>query len=281
MTMLVSTQWLADAIGAPDLVILDASSHLPSAGRNARAEFHDTHLPGARFLDLASLFDAESDVPNALPSPFGFAKRMAELGVKESDRVVLYDDSFIKTSARAWFICRYHGMQRVAVLDGGLGKWRAEGRPLESGEVNIEPTAFVASKGFGTVRTKADMLANCASCTEQVADGRGPGHFTGDDPDPNPDVAAGHIPGARNVVFATMFNQDGTYKDEAGIRAAFAAGGIDLDKPVVTSCGGGVVASVLLFAMHLIGKEDVALYDGSWSEWGSDPATPKQTGAAA
>ena len=194
-------------------------------------------------------------------------------------RVVIYDDSFIKTSARAWFILRAHGIENLAILDGGMPKWRAEGRPLESGEVTAAPAAHTPAQGRAPVRTKSDMLANLESKAEQVVDGRGPGHFTGADPDPNPAISAGHIPFARNVMFAQVLNEDGTYKDEAGIRAAFENCGVDLSKPVVTSCGGGVVAAVLLFALERIGKNDVALYDGSWTEWGGDPDTPKELGA--
>lgn len=280
MENLVSTQWLADNLGAADLAIIDASSHLPDAGRDAKAEFETAHIPGAVFLDLASFFDPDSAVPGAIPTAEQFARRMSELGVASGMRVVIYDDSFIKTSARAWFIFHLHGVKELAILDGGLGKWRAEGRPLESGTPTVAAADHAPGKHSVQVRTKADVLANLDSCREQVVDGRGPGHFTGEQPDFRPEVASGHIPGARNVVFATVLNEDGTYKDEAGIRAAFEACGVDLDKPIITSCGGGVVAAVLYFALHRIGKGDVALYDGSWTEWGSDPATPKELGEA-
>lgn len=280
MENLVSTQWLADNLGAADIAILDASAHLPDAERDPAADFEAAHIPGAAFLDLASFFDPNSDVPGAIPDPKQFARRMAELGVATGSRVVIYDDSFIKTSARAWFILRLHGVKQVAILDGGLGKWRAEGRPLESGKPAIATAEHTAALGPAPVRSKADILANLETGAEQLVDGRGPGHFTGDQPDFRPEIASGHIPGARNVVFASVLNEDGTYKDEAGIRAAFTACGVDLDRPVITSCGGGVVASVLLFALHLVGKDDVALYDGSWTEWGGDPDTPKELGEA-
>lgn len=279
MENLVSTQWLADTIGAADLVVLDASAHLPDAGRDAAAEYAAAHIPGARFLDLGTFTDPDSPVPAALPTAKQFAQKMAALGVPQGARVVVYDDSYVKTAARAWFILRQNGVQ-VAVLDGGLGKWRAEGRPLESGEVSVPAVPFSAGPGPGTVRFKADMVANLASKAEQVVDARGARRFTGEDSDFRPNVADGHIPGSKNVVFDQVMNADGTYKSPAEIRAAFAAQGVDLDQPVVTTCGGGVTAAVLLFALELAGKHDVALYDGSWSEWGTDPDLPKELGPA-
>ena len=280
MDDLISTQELARRLGEPGLVVIDASAHLPDAGRDARAEFAMGHIPGARFLDLDSLKDADSAVPAALPTAAQFAARMAEIGVNDGDQVVIYDDSAVKTSARAWFIFRMHGFRDVALLDGGLGKWRAEGRALEQGAAEGGGGHVTPSAGPGTVRDKAEMLANLASGAEQVLDARGAGRFTGAEPEIRPGMASGHIPGSRNMPFGQVLNADGTFKDAAGLRAAFAEAGIALDKPVTTTCGSGVTASVLLFAMHLLGKDDVALYDGSWSEWGADPETPKATGPA-
>ncbi|BBC74096.1 sulfurtransferase [Altererythrobacter sp. B11] len=280
MEELVSTEWLAGQIGAPDLAILDASAHLPDAGRDPAAEFAAAHIPGARYLDLATLKDGNSPVPAALPTAAQLAERMAALGVRHDQRIVIYDDSEVKTSARAWFILRMHGARNVAILDGGLGKWRAEGRPLEAGMPSTAPVPFAPAAGPGAVRSKADILANLASAQEQVVDARGALRFRGEAPDFRPGVAEGHIPGSRNLPFGGVLNEDGTFKDAAGIRAAFAQAGVDLDQPVVTTCGSGVTAAVLLFALHLIGKDDTALYDGSWSEWGADPDTPKATGEA-
>ena len=281
MESLVSTSWLAENLGAADLIVLDASAHLPDAKRDPKAEYAAAHIPGARFLELSALTDPDSDVPAAVPTAAGFASHMAMLGVPENARVVLYDDSYVKTAARAWFICRLHGIRQVAVLDGGLGKWRSEGRALESGTPEVSFQSHVVQTGSGEVRSKANVLANLGSQAEQLVDARGAKRFTGEDKDFRPNVADGHIPGSRNVPFDRVFNDDGTYKDAAAIRAAFVAAGVDLDAPLVTTCGGGVTAAVLLFALHLIGKHDVSLYDGSWSEWGTDPATPKELGEAA
>jgi thiosulfate/3-mercaptopyruvate sulfurtransferase len=280
MDNLVSTEWLAERIGEPGLVVIDASAHLPDAGRNARAEFEAAHIPGARFLDLDTLKDLASPVPAALPTAEQFAARMTQIGVNDGDRVVIYDDSGVKTSARAWFIFRLHGVREVALLDGALGKWRAEGRPLESGASAGAGGRVTPTPGPVAVRTKEDVLANIASREEQLLDARGTGRFTGAEPEFRPGMPSGHIPGSRNLPFGQVLNPDGTFKDEASLRQAFAEAGIDLARPVVTTCGSGVTAAVLLFAMHLLGKEDIALYDGSWSEWGADPATPKATGPA-
>ena len=279
MDMLVSTDWLADNLAA--VTVLDATKHLASAGRDAAAEFGEGHIPGARFLDLASLNDPASPVPAALPTVEQFAERLAALGVKDGERVVLYDDSVLRTSARAWFVFRMFGWREVAVLDGGFEKWRAEGRAVEVGKASpahIERAAYNADTG--SVRSKAEMLANVASRAEQVVDARDAGRFTGAQEDTVHGLAGGHIPGSRHLHYRAVLSDDGSFKRNEELRAAFEGAGIDLDRPVTATCGSGVTASVLLFALALLGKHDGALYDGSWSEWGADPATPKETGAA-
>lgn len=280
MDSLVTTEWLAGEIGASDLRIVDASWHLPDAARDPAAEYAAAHIPGAVFLNLADLVESAAAFDNTLPSAEKFASRMQSLGLGDGSRIVVYDDSAVKTSARAWFMLKLFGAHDVAILDGGLAKWRAEGRALADGKETLRHRHFTAWSDGKNLRSKADMLANVASGAEQLVDARGPGRFTGAEPEVRPGVASGHIPGARNLPHSLLYNADGTFKDKAGLKAAFADAGIDLGKPVVTSCGSGITASVLVFAMHLLGKEDVALYDGSWAEWGSDPETPKATGAA-
>ena len=280
MDSLVSTEWLAAEFGACDLRIVDASKHLPEAGRDARAEYEDGHIPGAVFMDLSALVDPAAPVENTLPPASAFAAQMEALGLGDGSRIVVYDDSAVKTAARAWFMLRHFGAQNVAILDGGITKWIAEGRPLARGHEMLRPRHFTVWSDPDQVRSKAQMVANLASHAEQVVDARGAPRFSGAMPETRPGIASGHIPGSLNLPYTTLFNPDGTYKDTAGLTAAIAATGIDLARPVVTSCGSGVTACVVAFALHLIGKDDVALYDGSWTEWGADPATPKAVGEA-
>lgn len=278
---LVTCEWLTDHLGEPGLAVLDASHHLPAAGRDAAAEFAAGHIPGARFLGLASLVDKASPVPAALPTPDQLATRLASLGVAPGEAIVLCDDSAIRTAARAWFMLTASGWENVAILDGGLGKWREEAQALQSGAADMAPAAPASLSPPVKVRSKAEMLANLETGAEQVLDARGADRVYGTGLDPVHGMPNGRIPGSRNLPYTALFNPDGTYKTPDSLREAFAAAGIDFDRPVTTTCGSGVTASVLLFAMHLIGKDDAALYDGSWSEWGADPDTPKAQGPEA
>lgn len=279
MDSLVSTEWLANEMGASDLRIVDATLHLPAAGRDAAAEYQAGHIPGTVFMNLAELVDATSPVENTMPSAEKFASRMQSLGLGDGSRIVIYDDSAVKTSARAWFMLRKFGAHSVALLDGGLAKWKAEGRPLSTGTETLRHRHFTAWSDDRRLRSKEQVAANIASHVEQLVDARSAPRFTGEEADPRPGIALGHIPGSLNLPYGEMFNPDGTWQDKAGLRAAFERAGVDLSQPVVTTCGSGITACVLLFGMYLLGKHDIALYDGSWTEWGGDPSTPKELGA--
>lgn len=279
MDTLVSTQWLAAHLDEPDLVILDATKHLPDVARDPRADFIASHIPGARFLDLPSLHDCDASVANTLPKRAQFSARAAALGITPTSRIVLYDDSAIASAARAWFILRVYGLTEVALLDGGWAKWQAEGRATERGAVDPSPSTFTAPEPAARIRTKADMLVNIETRAEQVVDARDAARFLGTSADTVRGLEGGHIPGARNLFFRDLFAPDGIYKSPEDLRSVFRDAGIDLDRPITASCGSGMTASVLLFALHRAGVDDAALYDGSWSEWGADPATPKETGA--
>ena len=278
---LVTTDWLADNLGAHDLAVLDASRHLPAAKRDPRAEYEAAHIPGALFLDLATFTDPSSDTSSALPSAAQVAARIAELGLTPETRIVIYDDSAVKTSARARFALKRAGLANVAILDGGLGKWRDEGRPLEAGAANVEVAPVAALAGGGGVASKADMLANIGTPTRQVIDARGASRVFGSGIDPVHGGQNGRIPGALNVPYDTLYEADGTLKSPESLREAFEAAGVDLSRPVTTTCGSGVTACVLLFALERLGHGDGQLYDGSWQEWEADPATPKAQGPEA
>lgn len=278
MDSLVSTGWLAENLGAPDLTIIDASLHLPSARRDAREEYETAHIPGAQFLDLASLVDKGSLTPQAMPTGGQLAERLASLGVGKGTRIVFYDNSQVKSAARAWVLARVYGLEDISILDGGLAKWKAEGRELESGYPTAERGDLTLPDEPTGIRTKAEMLINVGTYEEQVVDARDTARFNGEVVDHVHNLPGGHIPGACNLPFTQLFEQDGTFRDADAIRREFLSVGIDPERPVIASCGSGVTASVLLFALHLIGKSDGALYDGSWLEWGADPETPKAIG---
>ncbi|PZU13290.1 MAG: 3-mercaptopyruvate sulfurtransferase [Sphingobium sp.] len=282
MTLFVTTDRLAEALGTPGLVILDATLFLPGSGRDARAEFEAEHIPGAAFLDLDTLADPDDPAPHMLPDDAMMTQRMQALGVHGDSRIVVYDNSPIRSAARAWWMIRAYGIgASVAILDGGLPKWRAEGRAVESGSVaSADPGSAVAKLDRSGVRSKADMLAHLTSGQGQVLDARGTGRFTGAEAEPRAGMASGHIPGSRNLPYASLFHPDNSMKSGAELRALYESAGIDLNRPVVTTCGSGVTAAILLAGLESIGKDDVALYDGSWSEWGADKETPKATGDA-
>lgn len=268
MDPLVSTEWLAKEMAASDLRIVDATYFLAESGRDASAEYEAAHIPGAVFMDLGDLVDASSGLPNTLPPAEKFASRMQSLGLGDGSRIVLYDNSPLHSSARAWFMLTMFGAHGVAILDGGLAKWRAEGRDVAQGRQTLRHRHFTVWQDQRNLRCKADMLANLANPREQVVDARSAERFE-----------QGHIPGARNVPYASLFNADDTWKSLEDLKQAFVDAGVDIDKPIVASCNSGITANVPLFALHLIGRQG-GLYDGSWSEWCADADTPKETGKA-
>ena len=274
MDALVTTEWLAGKIGTNDLRILDATM----IEGDAAADHEAAHIPGAVFMDLKELADTAAPLPNTMPSAEKFASRMQTLGLGDGSRIVLYDNSPHHTSARAWFLLRTFGAHEVAILDGGFAKWQAEGRETQGGKRQLRHRHFTVWADDKGVRTLDQMKANLDSHAEQVVDARSPARFTGEEADPRPGVAPGHIPGSKNLYYTALFNDDGTWKQGDALKAAFEDAGVDLSKPIVTTCGSGITASVLAFGAHLLGNE-AAVYDGSWSEWGADPSTPKATGA--
>lgn len=279
MDMLVSTDWLAAELDAPDLAVLDASLHLPAAQRDARAEFEGGHIPGAHFLDLAGLHDPASAMPGKVPDGARIARWLGERGIGPQTRIVLYDDSMLRSAARAWVLLDLAGIANVAVLDGGLAKWKAQDRPLDSGMPSPSPADRPSTAiRLTDIRDKAAMLANVQSGAEQVVDARDAARFTGSEEDSVHDLPGGHIPAARHLFFRDLLREDGTFRDTDALRAIFAQAGIAIEQPVVTTCGSGITASVLLFGLRLVGAPRTALYEGSWSEWGADPDTPKETG---
>ncbi|MBM3479290.1 MAG: 3-mercaptopyruvate sulfurtransferase [Alphaproteobacteria bacterium] len=278
---LVQTDWLAEHLGAKDVVVVDATYHLPNAGRDARAEHAQAHLPGAVFLDIDAIRDEANPLPHMVPAPSGFAAAMRALGIANEDHVVAYDAHGLMSAARAWWLLRLFGHDRVSILDGGLPKWRAEGRALEAGVVSRPACGFAASFRPALLRTKAQMLANLSRGAESVVDARSAGRFEGTAPEPRAGLRGGHVPGSRNLPFDRLVDPKAkTVLPPEEIGRAFAAAGIDPAGRVACSCGSGVTACVLAFGLFLLGNRDVAVYDGSWSEWGAAADTPVATGPA-
>ncbi len=269
--LLVSTEWLDAHLGAPDVRILDASWHMPGSGRDAKAEFEAGHIPGARFFDIDEISDEQSDLPHMAPPVEKFVSRVRALGIGDGHRVVVYDSSGIFSAPRVWWLFRLFGKQDVVVLDGGLPKWRAEGRPIEDGVPILRDRHFTARRDASLVRDVTQVAATTKLGDAQIVDARAAPRFRGEAPEPRPGLRAGHIPGARNVPFGTLLNPDGTMKDAKGLAAAFAAGGVDVAAPVITSCGSGISAAILNLALERLGNRAHALYDGSWAEWGAYP----------
>lgn len=275
---LVSTDWLAAHLKDPDLRVLDASWYMPQDGRDARADFDAAHIPGARFFDIDEISDHRSDLPHMAPPVEKFMSRVRALGVGDGHQVVIYDGSGLFSAARVWWLFRLMGQDNVAVLDGGLPKWQAEGRAVDDLPPVIRDRHMAVQLQNQRVRDVTQVSAASKLGDHEIIDARAKPRFRGDVPEPREGLRAGHIPGSKNVPFQTLLNKNGTMKDAAGIRATFEGAGVDLSKPAITTCGSGVTAAILSLALERTGKTDHALYDGSWTEWGAFPTVPVATG---
>ena len=278
---IVETDWLAAHLDAPDLVILDGSWHLPTCGRNAKAEYLAEHIPGALFFDIDDLSDEKSSLPHMLPSTVKFASRMKKMGIGDGKRIVVYDTVGLFSAARVWWTFRAMGHQDVAVLNGGLKKWKAEGRPLEDMPPPPRSTRhYTPLQNSELIRDLDDMKCYVAKGDMQIVDARPAGRFEGKDPEPRPGLRQGHIPGSKNVPSQSILNGDGTLKSTAELAKIFKDAGIDPGKPVVTTCGSGVTASMLSLALAVLGQTNAAVYDGAFAEWGKDNGPPIEIGKA-
>jgi thiosulfate/3-mercaptopyruvate sulfurtransferase len=265
VTNLVSTAWLADHQHKDELCILDCSWHLPTAKRNAQAEFEANHIAGAQFFDIDAISNTETTLPHMLPSPETFARQVKRLGATNSKKIICYDSVGLFSAARVWWMFNVFGHNNAGVLDGGLKKWIAEGRPTQSGATQPKTGSFTSVFRPHLVKS----ISQVASETVQIADARSPTRFRGEEPEPRPGVKPGHIPGAKNIHYSSLLNADGTMKPRAKLAQIFASAGIDSDKLITTSCGSGVTAAILTLALTEIGATSHALYDGSWAEWGA------------
>jgi len=277
---LVSTEWLAAHIKDPDLRIIDASWYMPDANRDAAAEYAAEHIPGARFFDIDEISDHRSELPHMAPPVEKFMSRMRAMGIGDGHQVVVYDGSGLFSAARVWWLFRLMGKMDIAVLDGGLPKWKAEGRPLSDMPPVVRDRHMTVSRQNQMVRDVTQVARAAKLGDHTILDARGPARFKGEVAEPREGLRSGHIPTSRNVFFGDLINADGTLKTKAEIRAVMEAAGADLTKPIITTCGSGVTASILCLALERIGKTDHSLYDGSWSEWGMYADLPIATGAA-
>ena len=274
---LVSTEWLAAHLNDPKVRVVDATYHLPTAKRDQRAEYNAEHITGAAFFDVDGIADPANELPHMVPKPADFAAAVSALGIGNDDHVICYDSYGLMSAARAWWMFRLYGHDKVSILDGGLPKWKREGRPVDGKPVVPPKTSFSARFRPELVRSKTDVKGNIASKAAQVLDARSAGRFQGKDPEPRAGLRGGHMPGSCNLPYNQLIGADNTVLPAADLKAKFQAAGIDPAKPVITSCGSGVTACVLALGLYLIGADKVAVYDGSWSEWGLPGDTPVTT----
>jgi thiosulfate/3-mercaptopyruvate sulfurtransferase len=282
MDNLVSTEWLAGQLGAPDLVVLDCTTYLPNEPGDIHTGFAAAHIPGARLFDINAIADADTDLPHMVPTAARFAKLVGALGVSNDSRVVFYDQHGLRASARGWWMMRLFGHENTACLDGGLPKWKAEGRPVETGAPKPAAAAsfvpdLIARRlaGIGDIK----RIVRQGGGEALILDARSKGRFDGTAPEPRAGMAGGHMPGAASLPFTDLLNPDQTMKAPHALRAIFAARGADDTRPLVTSCGSGVTACVVALGALRAGLPEPAVYDGSWTEWASRPETPKETNA--
>jgi len=276
---LVSTHWLAGQKDNPDLRILDASWHMPNSGRDPQAEFAAAHIPTAQFFDIDATSDPSSDLPHMAPAPAQFAAQLGAMGIGQAHQVVVYDTVGIFSAARVWWLLRLMGLNYVAVLDGGLPKWQADGYPVSDAVKEFAAQTVVPNFQPDLIRDAAQVLQATKQGDHSIVDARALPRFRGEVDEPRPGLRAGHIPGSVCLPFGTLLQNDSTMKPSEELRAAFIDAGVDLAKPVITTCGSGVTAAILSLALTRIGKTDYSLYDGSWSEWGLNADLPIATGA--
>jgi thiosulfate/3-mercaptopyruvate sulfurtransferase len=279
MPTLVSTDWLATRLKSPGVRVVDGSWYLPGSGRNPAVEYAAGHIPEAVFFDLDASSDPDTPLPHMLPSAAAFAARMSSLGLNDSDDLVVYDGSGANLSAaRVWWTFRVFGHERVAVLDGGMGKWRREKRPIEAGTVRLPPGRFTARLDRNAVRDLAAIRSNIAHAREQLVDLRSAGRFAGTEPEPRPGLRSGHVPGSRNVPYTELVGPDGTILPDQQLRRRLDAAGIDLSQPIIATCGSGTSACALILGLELLGHRSTAVYDGAWTEWAGRADTPIELG---
>ncbi len=271
---LISTAWLAEHLDDDELVVVDGSWYLPAEKRDPKAEYAEAHIPGAVYFDIDTIADDTSSLPHMFPSPERFASAVGELGVANTDLVVCYDGGSMTAAGRVWWMFRAFGHDRVAILNGGSGKWRREDRPMTAALPEVAARTYVARLNPALVRSVEEMVEIAANGSEQILDARSAGRFQGTAAEPRAGLRSGHMPGAYNLPYTDFLAEDGTLKPTGDLMALLGASGIDLEKPVVCSCGSGVSATVLLLGLYVLGHEGGSLYDGSWSEWGSRDDTP-------